>query len=100
MHAAPRTSLLLSQALQALPLGHPHRVSKEDGKWVREGCFSIEKSTRASTQLWFSPCSQCAVCPLACTAAAAAAAATAKSGLEFTNLSPTEPARTGLKLEN
>ena len=34
MHAAPRTSLLLSQALQALPLGHPHRVS-EDDKWVR-----------------------------------------------------------------
>ena len=62
MHAAPRTSLLLSQAL---PLGHPHRV-KEDGKWVREGCFSIEGSTRASTQLWFSPCSQCAVCPLTC----------------------------------
>jgi len=25
--------------LQALPLGHPHRTS-EDGKWVREGCFS------------------------------------------------------------
>jgi hypothetical protein len=39
MHAAPRTSLLLSQALQALPLGHPHRAC-EDGKWVREGCFT------------------------------------------------------------
>jgi len=38
MHAAPRSSLLLSKALQALPLGH-HRVS-EDGKWVSEGCFS------------------------------------------------------------
>ena len=34
MHAAPRTSLLLSPALQALPLWHPHRVS-EDDKWVR-----------------------------------------------------------------
>jgi len=34
MHAAPRTSLLLSPALQALPLGHPHRVSEND-KWVR-----------------------------------------------------------------
>jgi hypothetical protein len=34
VHAAPRTSLLLSQALQAHPLGHPHRVS-EDDKWVR-----------------------------------------------------------------
>jgi len=87
MHAAPRTSLLLSQAL---PLGHPHRV-KEDGKWVREGCFSIEGSTRASTQLWFSPCSQCTVCPLACTAAAAAAAANS-GGLEFTILFPTKPA--------
>jgi hypothetical protein len=39
MHAAPRTSLLLSQALQALPLGQLQRFS-EDGKWVREGCFS------------------------------------------------------------
>ena len=39
MHAAPGTSLLLLQALQALPLGHPHRVC-EDGKWVREACFS------------------------------------------------------------
>ena len=36
MHAAPRTSLLLSQPLQALPLRHPRRVS-EDGS---EGCFS------------------------------------------------------------
>ena len=36
--AAPRTSLLLSQALQALLLDHPHGV-REDGKWVREGCF-------------------------------------------------------------
>jgi len=34
--AAPRASLLLSQPLQTLPLGHPHRVS-EDDKWVREG---------------------------------------------------------------
>jgi len=39
MHAGARTSLLLTQALQALPLGHPHRVC-EDGKWVREACFS------------------------------------------------------------
>jgi len=31
MHAAPRTSLLLSQALQAVHLGHPHRVSEDDG---------------------------------------------------------------------
>jgi hypothetical protein len=31
--------LLLSQPLQALPLGHSHRIS-EDGKWVREGCLS------------------------------------------------------------
>ena len=39
MHAAP-TSLLLTQPLQALLLGNPHRVS-EDGKLVRgEGCFS------------------------------------------------------------
>jgi len=35
----------------------------------------IEGSTCASTQQWFSPCSQWAVCPSACTAAAAAAAA-------------------------
>jgi len=48
MHAAPRASLLLSQALQALPLGHPHRVS-EDGKWGREVASLIEGSTRAST---------------------------------------------------
>jgi len=39
MLLAPRASPLLSQPLHALPLGHPHRVS-EDGKWVREGCFS------------------------------------------------------------
>ena len=31
--------LLLSQPLLTLSLGHPHRAG-EDGKWVREGCFS------------------------------------------------------------
>ena len=51
MHAAPRTNLLLSQALQALPLGHPHRVS-EDGKWVAS---LIEGSTRASAHSCQSP---------------------------------------------
>jgi len=66
--AAPRTSLSLSQPLQALPLKHPHRVSK-DGKWVREGCFS---DSGKHSLLSFSPCSQWAVCPAACTAAAAA----------------------------
>jgi len=70
MHAAPRTSLLLSPALQALPLWHPHRVS-EDDKWVRR--LLLEGSTCASTQQWFSPCSQWAVYPSACTTAAAAA---------------------------
>jgi len=39
MHAASKTSLLLSRPLQALPLVHPHRVSKA-GKWAREGPFS------------------------------------------------------------
>jgi len=39
IHAPPRASLLLSQALQALPLGHPHRVG-EDGKWLKESRFS------------------------------------------------------------
>jgi hypothetical protein len=34
MHGAPRTSLLLSQPLKSLFLGHAHSVS-EDGKWVR-----------------------------------------------------------------
>ena len=37
--AAPRTSLLLSQPLQALLLGHLSRVSVA-GKWVSKGCFS------------------------------------------------------------
>jgi len=31
MHAAPRTSLLLSQPLPALILGHPHRVRMASG---------------------------------------------------------------------
>jgi hypothetical protein len=65
------------QPLQVLPLGYPHRVS-EDGKWVREGCFSDwGKHTCKHTQLSFSPCSQWTVCPAACTAAAAAAAGAA-----------------------
>ena len=37
--AAPRTSLLLTQPLQALLVGHRSRVSVAD-KWVRKGCFS------------------------------------------------------------
>jgi len=53
--------------------GASTRVS-ENGKWVREGCFSDwGKHTCKHSQLCFSPCSQRAVCTSACTAAAAAA---------------------------
>jgi len=45
----------------------------------------IEGSTCASTQQWFSPCSQWAVCPSACTAAAAAAAAAAANNGDLSN---------------
>ena len=48
--AAPITSLLLSQPLQALLLGHFHRVS-EDGEWVREVAPLIEGSTRVPLTL-------------------------------------------------
>jgi len=65
MLLAPRASLLLSQPLQTLPLGHPHRVS-EDAKRVAP---LIEECTKLS----FSPCRQWSACTVACTAAAAGA---------------------------
>jgi len=62
--------LLLSQPLNALPLGHPHRVG-EDGMWVREGCFSDlrEAHMQALTDKSISLCSQWSVCPAAAAAA-------------------------------
>jgi len=77
---APKTNLFLSQPLEVLPLGHPHRV-REDGKWVRRGCFSdCGKYACKHSQLSFSPCSQWAVYPSACTVAAAAAAVAQQGG--------------------
>ena len=92
MHAAPRTSLLLSQPLQALPLGLPHRV-REDGKWVRAGCFSDWACKHS--QLSFSPCSQRAFCPSAYPSAAASS-----GGLSNSQINSRRAARTEFELKN
>jgi hypothetical protein len=114
MLLAPRASLLLSQPLQTLPLGHPHRVS-EDAKRVAS---LIEECTKLS----FSPCRQWSACTAACTAAAAAGAGGQAQeskpqpqpqpqpllqtvhkqhwALELKNYFPTGPSRSALELEN
>ena len=79
MHAAPRTSLPLSQPLQALPLGHPRRVS-EDGKWVRESCPLIEGSTLDALTAIVLPMQPMGSLPISLYSSSTAQAAAASSG--------------------